>query len=214
MISVALPLLGSAILLISCSRHRAEQAHEQENIMTLRSDTLTIVETKNGAVNSRFYAPLVEEYKYAPSPYREFPRGIDIITYDSLGNVKSTLVANYALFWMDLELWETKGDVKATNQDGDMLETPQLFWNQKTERVYSNNHTRLTQGEDVLEGEGFESDQDFTEWVFRKPRGVLGVDAEPNRSDSTRVEPALQDSVATQEPTQPVPPQDNENGEG
>lgn len=188
MLSVALPLAGSAILLISCGG-RQESTPPSETLMTQKSDTLTLISSKNGDVNYRFYTPLMEQYDYAkPEPYREFRRGIDIVTYDSLGNVKSSLVASYAINFMDQKLWEAKGDVRGMNEDGHILETQQLFWNQTTKRIWSNVHTRIIQGEDILTGDGFESDEEFKVWEFRRPRGRLRVNVEPTRPDSTAVD--------------------------
>jgi LPS export ABC transporter protein LptC len=165
----------------------------QENIVTKRSDTLSIVETDSGRVTRRFSAPLMEEYGFAPEPYQEFPRGIDLVTFDSLGVVESSIRSNYALFWIDLERWDLKGDVVARNSDGDIMETQQLNWSQKTEKVWSNVQTRLTRSGDVMTGEGFEADQDFKRWRFRRAHGTQSFVFEPNR-DTTAV--AGVDSVA------------------
>lgn len=168
-------------MLISCS-HRQEQSEAPpENLITQQSDTLTRFLSENGKRSYRFFTPLLEQYDYAPEPYIEFRRGIDIVTYDSLGGVRSTLVADYAIHFINQKLWEAKGNVKVTNEAGDRLETQQLFWNQAIGKIYSNIDTKLTQGEDVLYGVGFESDEDFKVWEFRKPRGTLRVDVEPTR---------------------------------
>lgn len=42
----------------------------------------------------------------------------------------------------------------------------------------------------VIIGEGFESDDRFQEFVFRRPKGRVEVDVEPNRSpDTTSIKP-------------------------
>ena len=182
--------MGSAILLISCSGEgKAEDDGSREKLITQQSDTLTIISSDNGVKSYRFYAPLMERYEFAKEPYMEFRRGVNVVTYDSLQQVKSTLVADYAIYFENQKLWEAKGDVKTTNDQGHVLETQQLFWNQTTKKIYSNIDSRITQGQDVLVGIGFESDEDFKEWEFRRPRGKLAVDTEPNR-DTTAKAPA------------------------
>lgn len=178
---VAFLIVGSAIL-VSCSRKNAEDAGPPpENLVTQQSDTLVRFLSENGVKSYRFYTPLLEQYDYAPEPYIEFRRGIDIMTFDTLGATRSTLVADYAIHFIRQKLWEAKGNVKATNDAGDRLETQQLFWNQATGKIYSNIDTKLTRGEDVIYGVGFESDEQFKKWEFRKPRGRLTVDMEPTR---------------------------------
>jgi LPS export ABC transporter protein LptC len=151
--------------------------------MTARTDTLTIVQSENGVLKGRFHAPIMEQYAYAPEPYEEYPRGIDVISYDSLGNVKTTLRANYALRWTNLQRWDLKGDVVGTNIDGDKLETQQLTWNEKSEQIWSNVQTRLSRPRrgDIMTGSGFTSKQDLSKWRFRHGEGTQSFVAEPNR---------------------------------
>lgn len=212
-LSVALPVLGSAILLISCGGKKGADDSVQENILTGRSDSMVRYETENGVLTSRYYTPMMEEYRYAPEPYREFRHGVDIVSYDSLGQVKSTLVGNYAINFTNLKLWEVRGSVRATSNEGRALETEQLYWNEATGRIYSNVDTDLFLGEDIVRGQGFESDQNMKYWVFRKGHGTFRIDTEPTR-DSTSV---ARDSLATDGIPLPegegMPADDNTGGE-
>ena len=189
-ISVALPALGSAILLISCGgRYAAEQ--EQKNILTMRGDSITRFESQDGRLTARFFTPLMEQYEYAPEPYDEYRYGVEMINYDSLGAVSSTFRADYAIFFRKLQLWEAKGDVVITNGKQDRLETNQLFWNRLTKRVYSNVDSDFFMSGDVLHGTSFESNEDLTDWQVRNANGGIHVNVEPTR-DSTAV---AQDSL-------------------
>jgi LPS export ABC transporter protein LptC len=173
--------IAGVVLLVSCGGGDKEAPAAQENIMTMRSDTLTITQSKNGALKGQFSTPLMQEYAYAPEPYQEYPRGVDFVTYDSVGGQESHLRANYALFWIDLERWDLKGDVVYTTVGGDKLETQQLTWNQKSELIWSNVSTRLTRTGDVQTGAGFTSTQDLRKWSFRRVEGTQSFVAEPNR---------------------------------
>lgn len=188
-ITVALLILGSAILLISCDAKKESEEQDLETLMTQQSDTLTIVTTENGKKTYLFVTPLMERYEMAKEPYMEFRKGIDITTYDSVGGVKTTLVADYAINFENQKLWEAKGNVVATNAAGQVLRTQQLFWNQKTKKVYSNVDSKVTQDDVVIVGVGFESDETFENFTFRKPKGKLLVDVSPTdstaRADST-----------------------------
>ena len=158
--------------------------------MTQQSDTLTIISSKNGRKSYRFYTPLMERYQIDGKPYyMEFRRGIDLVTLDSLGRDESTIVSNYAIYLEPQELWEAKGNVVVTNAEGQVLETQQLFWNQKTGRVYSNVDTKITQESDVIYGTGFESDDKFADFVLRQPMGRVGVDIQPTDSTTSSSSP-------------------------
>lgn len=170
-------LVGGAILLFSCSGEKKTKELNLQTMITQQSDTLTMVYTKNGVKEYRFWTPLMERYEFARDPYMEFRYGINIITFDTLGNDNSKLRADYAIFYEKRELWETRGNVVGESADGRKLYTQQLFWDQKTDKVYSNVDCKIVDGEDEFVGEGFESDSEFKDWLFRESEGRMWVDA-------------------------------------
>ncbi len=184
---------GSALLLFSCDGNgRPEDTPVDETMMTEYSDNLSIVMSQNGRRSYHFEAPQVEGYALAREPYREFRKGVKITTYhnDSLTTVNAVLTANYAIYYINRELWEAKGNVVVEKSDGKCLYTQQLFWNARTHRIYSNVDSKFVQGEgrSALVGEGFESDEEFNFWRFRRVKGYMEVDITPSeRADSADV---------------------------
>ena len=200
---VALSLAGSAILLFSCGRGEDAAAESGgESLMTEYSEDLSIVSSQNGRRAYRFVTPLLEGYTLAREPYREFPKGVKITTYknDSLTSVDAVLTANYAIYYINRELWEAKGNVVVEKSDGKTLYTQQLFWNARTGKVYSNVDSKIVQnnGRDVMVGEGFESDEEFNDWRFRRMKGRMEVEMK-RTSDSTAA-----DSLSSAEDPAPV----------
>ena len=181
---IALLVMGSAILLSSCSGNSNTEQESLDRIKTEESHNLTIVMSENGRRSYRFETPLLEGYMLGRDPYREFCKGISITTYqdDSLSTVNAVLVANYAIYYDKRKLWEAKGDVVVTKHDGTRLYTQQLFWNSATKRIYSNVDTRLVTDTDELIGEGFESDEEMNEPRFRRWKGKMQVDADELRN--------------------------------
>lgn len=157
--------------------------------MTEYSENLSIVSSQNGRRSYHFVTPLMEGYSQAAEPYREFRRGVRITTYkdDSLSTVDAVLTANYAIYYEKRRLWEAKGDVVVEKSDGKQLFTQQLFWNERTKKIYSNVDSKIVQsgGSDVFIGEGFESDEEFKDWRFRRMKGRMEVDVVPaSQADS------------------------------
>ena len=197
-LSVALPLLGSAILLFSCqaSAPQTEEPTESqnaENMMTEYSENLSIVMSENGLKSYHFETPLMEGYTLARDPYREFRKGIKITMFeeDSTSSDAATLTANYAIFYENRKLWEAKGDVVVIQTNGRRLYTQQLFWNQSTHRIYSNVDSRIVDGDEMTDCEGFESDEEMTQWKYRKLKGVTYFTMSEDggtKSDSTKVD--------------------------
>ena len=144
-------------------------------MLTQQCDTMRLVNSVNGRKTYYLYTPLMERYELAQDPYMEFRYGLEITNYDTLGMPASKLVTDYAIYYENRELWEARGNVVASSQDGKKLYTQQLFWDQKTDRVYSNVDSRVVDGEDEFIGDGFESDSKFTKWEFRNPVGRVMV---------------------------------------
>ena len=208
---VALSVVGSAILLFSCSGEAQDtKSSAEEAMMTEYSEDLSIINSQNGRRSYHFVTPLLEGYTLAREPYREFRKGIKITTYqdDSLSSVDAVLTANYAIYYQNRELWEAKGNVVVEKSDGKTLYTQQLFWNARTGKIYSNVDSKIVQngGRDVFIGEGFESDEQFRDWRFRRMKGQMEVDATPRQpADST--ERAERDSVRAERRAAAATPQ-------
>lgn len=194
-------MAGSAILLFSCAdRDTGHSSGSDEAMMTEYSEDLSVVMSQNGRRSYHFVTPLLEGYSLGREPYREFRKGVKITTYqnDSLTTVDAVLTANYAIYYENRELWEAKGNVVVEKTDGKTLYTQQLFWNARTKKIYSNVDSKIVQnnGRDVFIGEGFESDEEFKDWRFRRMKGRMEVEMKQNAdstaSDSTAVRPVRQ----------------------
>ncbi len=205
---VALLFWGGAISLYSCAGEKqSPKRPANELVMTELSEDLKVVMSDNGRTSYRFNAPLVNGYTLAREPYREFPKGIEIITYtnDSLSTVDATLTANFAIYYVDRKIWETRGDVVARRGDGRTLYSEQLFWNSSTKRIYSNVETTIVEEEsgDTYTGEGFESDEDMNNWSFRRMKGRMRVNVSNNE---TQRDSTAQDSTKRSSVERPTPP--------
>ena len=198
-------LIGlSATFFVSCGRKPLVEPPDMETLITMQSTDLTVLNSVNGNLSYRFETPLLERYELAGEPYMEFRKGIKVASFNDSTHVQeSDLVADYAKYLESQQLWEARGNVVATNAKGQRLETEQLFWDEKADRIYSNVESTMYDGEDISVGDGFETDSKFEDYRIRNPRGHVTVDTEPKR-DSTAVNvPA--DSLSVLE-TPVVPP--------
>lgn len=208
-LKVALSAAGSAILLFSCGERQGEGASGSgETMMTEYSENLSVVMSQNGRRSYHFVTPLLEGYSQAREPYREFRKGVKITTYqnDSLSEVDAVLTANYAIYYVNRELWEAKGNVVVEKSDGKTLYTQQLFWNSRTKKIYSNVDSKIVQnnGRDVFIGEGFESDEEFKDWRFRRMKGRMEVEMK-QRADSAATDSAAARPAGERERREPLP---------
>ena len=174
-LAIALPFAGSAILLFSFeAKHAVADEASPETMMTEYSENLSIVMSENGRKSYHFETPLMEGYGQARDPYREFRKGIKITLFenDSTAAESAVLTSNYAINYGNRRLWEAKGDVVVTKSDGRKLFTSQLFWNQATGSIYSNVDSKVVDGDEVYNCEGFETDESMNNLIYRKLDGV------------------------------------------
>ncbi|MBQ1695579.1 MAG: LPS export ABC transporter periplasmic protein LptC, partial [Bacteroidales bacterium] len=83
---------------------------------------------------------------------------------------------SYARFLIEKELWEIKSDVEVDNiSRNEKINTELMYWDMKKELVYSDKYVRITTEDEILTGDGFESNQDFSEWKILKPAGVISI---------------------------------------
>lgn len=211
---VALLLVGSAILLSSCEeKHAVERDSAYDAVMTEYSENRTIIASENGVKQYRFFAPLLEGYTAGKEPYREFRKGIRMVTFkkDSTDEVDVTLTSNYAIYYENRKLWEAKGNVVVKKFDGKELYTEQLFWNDLTNKIYSNVDSKIVEKDGVFFVSGFESDEEFRFWSAREMDGEMQMEFKPTRPDSTALAEEEQrekqpQKSAVRKPSQPSRP--------
>ncbi len=174
-----LPVLILAGSVISC-KNDIETINALNNEIKLPDQSgfnIEITYTDSGRIQGKIYAAEVNKYDRGEEPYVEFPKGMKAVFYDSLERPYAYIKANYAILYEKKQLWEARNQVVAENQlNHDKLETEQMFWDQKEERIYSEKFTRLTNADGISYGEGgFESRQDMSKWRLKGSSGTLNV---------------------------------------
>lgn len=121
-------------------------------------------------------APIAESYPNLAQPQREFRKGLQVTFYDLEGRQSSSLEADYALQFVNKDLWEARGDVVVVNKKGEQLNTEKLFWDSNKEKIYSDAFVKITTPEEVIMGEGFKANQNFTSYEINKVTGIINLE--------------------------------------
>ena len=132
----------------------------------------------SGYITNRLITPLLHDYSNRKEhPYNEFPKGIKIVTIDKNGIDSTTITGNYGISYNKTSVAEIKGNVVVLNHtDKVVLETNQLFWDQKEKYFFTEDGFRLTTQRDTINGFGFEANQDLTKWVAKDITGDIAAD--------------------------------------
>jgi LPS export ABC transporter protein LptC len=134
--------------------------------------------TDSGKLKLIFKAPIGERYvKENEEPYREFPKGIEVLFFTDEELLESKITAGYAKQWEEQMLWKANDSVVAQNVlTGERLDTEELFWDEKNKRIYSNVFTKITNEDGIFYGEkGFEADQDLENYKLIGSSGTVKV---------------------------------------
>ena len=169
-----------------------------------------MVYSDEGQTRMILKAAQMDRYEGA-EPYLEMPRGLQVQFYDTLGNETSSMSAKYAISYDDPEVVEARNDVVVINEAGERLNTEQLTWNQKEETIYSDKFVKITTEDEVLYGEGLESDERFDRWKITSPRGTFQAETRPRGEGEEERTPAAEpvdEPLPDEEQPQEVTPEE------
>ena len=79
-------------------------------------------------------------------------------------------------------------NVHIQNLKGEQFDTELLYWDQRAQRIYSDEFIRIEQPDRIITGHGFESNQQMTVYTIRKPEGIFYVDEETAAADSLQTD--------------------------
>lgn len=161
------------------------------NVETLISDS--------GVARFRIKTPVWYVYDDVKDPYWRFPEGLNLEKFDPLFRVEATVRSDSAVYFKDRQLWRLDGNVDIRNILNEKFQTQQLFWDQKAHKLYSDSFIHIERPDKVLEGYGFDSDEQMTRYTIRNVAGIFPAGAfRPDEEEREQKEKAMQkpDSVA------------------
>lgn len=168
-----------AMVFFACtSTSITEQSDEEQSRNLIPVLTTTDVNTlisDSGITRYRIESPLWLVYDKMEPPFQEFPKGIYLEQFDENLQIQASLKADYAYYNEQMQIWIIRGNVHALNHKGEQFDTPELNWNQQTHRVYSDSAIRITKETSIIEGVGFESNEQMTKYTILHPTGVFPI---------------------------------------
>lgn len=172
-------MLLLVIFQISCSNPKQEEieaVEDRSKIPGLTVNKVTTVISDSGRTKYRIAAEEMKVFDRSSEPYWEFKRGIYFERFDEKMKIDANFRSDYAKYLERKKLWEFKGKVKAIDQEGKMLETEQLFWDENDKRLYSDKYVKITLPNNVMEGGmGFEADERMTWWKIKRVQGDMYI---------------------------------------
>lgn len=161
-------------LLCACSNDIEDvrrQANDKEMPVS-STKNVTMLYSDSARLRSKVRAPLRETYM-GENERVEFPKGIRIDFFEGNGRPNGSLSADYALSNPRTETMTARHNVVLSNGEGKTLTTEELIWEQKNGRIHSNKFSTIKSREEIIYGDGFEANQDFSEYRIVKVKGIV-----------------------------------------
>jgi len=158
--------------LAACSNDMQEvnQMFETINTEIEHADDVEIIYSDSAKVRLKVSGPKLERHVKKNQQKDVFTDGVHVEFLDE---------QQVTLSWLDARFLEkvdkddkvyVRDSVVLYNAENEKLETSELIWDEKTERIYTDKFVRITQPEkgDTSYGYGFETNRKFTEFIIKK----------------------------------------------
>ena len=134
--------------------------------------SLQTIYSDSGAVKVLLEAPTMKKIML-PKPITELSKGMKISFYDANMNVISRMKSSYAIHYEQEHRWEARNNVEVVNLKGEKLNTEKLIWDERENKLLSDNFVKITTSKEIIMGNGFEADQDFSHYKIFNVTGHI-----------------------------------------
>ncbi|MBU3028268.1 MULTISPECIES: LPS export ABC transporter periplasmic protein LptC [Zobellia] len=181
-----------AILFFSCQDNYKRSGEEKvplvypmgiaENFTATYTEAREMLESEDSTstrVIAVLTSPLNEDYNNLKFPHRIFPKGLLVNYYNEEGQ-KSIIKADYGIIYSATNVIDLQGNVVIESHDGKKLETPQLYWDQDDNWIFTQEKFKFTNPEDgtIMDGEGMDFNRDLSFFIAHKTYGLMTIKEE------------------------------------
>lgn len=165
-------LSTASLCLVACNTGENKEPIEYTGPLS-EAENVELYMSEKERVKVKMTAQVAYEFQNGD---REFPKGVFIEMFDVNGKITATLKANHAFYFKSEDHWRGRGNVELKNlEKGQQLNTEELFWKPKDQKVHTEKFVTIRQDGDVLYGEGLVANEDLSEYVITKPHGDMEV---------------------------------------
>jgi LPS export ABC transporter protein LptC len=169
-------LITGCLFVFACENsQRSLDEWRESREMVEEATQIEIFFSQNGNMKARMRAPLMLRYS-SDTVYAKFPQSLHMVFFDSLGREESDLRSLYGIYYESLNKAYLRDSVVVANIHGDTLWAPDLWWDQNTQKIYTDKNVRIyRKGDRIYGGRGLEAKQDLTDILIRRPTGTVTV---------------------------------------
>ena len=178
--SIAAAVVTAIVILVfagACAEkaESVDVAFSPDSSYTMRATGVSSLISDSGITRYRLIAEEWLIFSQAAEPYWYFPEGFYVEQFDSLFNPEGSVKADTAYYFINKEEWLLINNVRLTNLQDEKFDTEKIIWNQKEQRIHSDEYIRIEQKEKIITGYGFESNQEMTHYRIFNPQGTFPI---------------------------------------
>jgi LPS export ABC transporter protein LptC len=165
-------------LLVAASCSKQKSAPTSEFIPELgveRAENVAIIYSDSAEIRVKVTGPTMLNHTDRREPYQEFPDGLEVFFYGEDLELTSTLAAGYGIRYDNRDQVIVRDSVVWKSMNEQRLETEELTWNERTQKVYTNHFAAIITPEDTIFTRYFEANQNFKNIKFRSNSGSKGI---------------------------------------
>jgi len=167
--------LLAILFLQSCESNLkdVQRIYKTTFVPTGEADSINLKYTDSGRVKSILQSLKMIDYSTAKNPFVEFPKSVLVTLIDANGN-KTTVIADKAISYKKTEVIDLIGNVKIQTYDGKILETNQLYFDQKNEWFFTEEAFTFRDADgSFLQGLGIDFSKDFKIFNMQNNNGEV-----------------------------------------
>lgn len=140
-----------------------------------RAENVEILYSDSAEIRVKVTGPTMLNHSDRREPRQEFPDGLEVFFYGENLELTSTLVAGYGIRYDNQDQVIVRDSVVWESAKNQRLETEELTWNERTQKVYTNRFAAIITPEDTIFTRYFEANQNFKNIKFRSNSGSKGI---------------------------------------
>ena len=152
---------------------------EEVVIPAMVTTDVSMLVSDSGIIRYHAQAPIWYRYDQK-TRYWYFPQSIRLDQLDDNLESIGSLLSDTAYHFEDKRMWHLIGNVRVSNIKGERFNTDEIYWDMRQHTVYSDSFIHIERQHDILEGYGFTSNENFTEYELRQTTGIFEIHEQDN----------------------------------
>ena len=178
-------VLGTIVMLLlfpSCGGDKkvlGQAITERDSMPVMNTLGVVTLISDSGVTRYRMTTEEWQMFDRKVPSYWAFEKGIYLEQFDSVFHIEASIKSDTAYFYDKEKLWKLIGHVDIQNRKGERFNTELLYWNQGTQKVYTDKFIRIKQPDRIIDAYGFESNEQMTKYKLHNVAGIFYVDDKP-----------------------------------